>query len=347
MYKVGVFPGKFLPPHRGHLNSIINAATKCERLYVVVSDNSAATLRECNQYNLHLMDMHTRIKWLSMELRGFDHIKVIGLDESDIPEYPHGWDLWALELFETVPEKFDVIFGGEPEYMEQHSHNFPGVTYELYDYQRERYPICATEIRKNPIKHWDYILGSARPHFAKRILITGTESCGKTTITKYLGKIFHTSWTEEVGRYYAERFMGGYEGAYTYKDFEKIAMLQAMEDDKALRTCNKVVFFDTDAVVTQYYLGIYLNGGRSTLLERMYDPYKYDKVLMFYPDVPWVADGQRFLSDQDQRNSLHWKLDAMYRRAYFGDKIVHIEGDYSQRLRKAVEVVEDLLKEDS
>ena len=35
--KVGVMFGKFFPPHRGHLNSIIQASTQVQKLYVVVS----------------------------------------------------------------------------------------------------------------------------------------------------------------------------------------------------------------------------------------------------------------------------------------------------------------------
>jgi len=38
MYNTGVVPGKFFPPHRGHLNQIISAATQCNKVYVVVSE---------------------------------------------------------------------------------------------------------------------------------------------------------------------------------------------------------------------------------------------------------------------------------------------------------------------
>lgn len=57
MYKVGIFSGKFTPPHRGHLNAIINAATKCEKLYVVVSDNPVLTKQLCDESNLQIMNM--------------------------------------------------------------------------------------------------------------------------------------------------------------------------------------------------------------------------------------------------------------------------------------------------
>ena len=113
MYKVGVFPGKFLPPHRGHLNAIINAATQCEKLYVVVSDHPEVTKRACEEAGIRFMDMKLRTKWLSIELQSFDHIEVLMLSEGEILPYPDGYKDWSNLLYETVPESFDVIFGGE------------------------------------------------------------------------------------------------------------------------------------------------------------------------------------------------------------------------------------------
>lgn len=342
MYKVGVFPGKFLPPHRGHLNSIINAATQCEKLYVVVSDHPEENSRLCEVSNLKPIDLKTRAKWLSIELQTFDHIKILMLDETGIPVFPEGWYEWSLLLNKTVPEPFDVIFGGEVAYEEKHKEYFPNIEYKIFDYKRERYPISATLIRQNPLEHWDYILGSARSHFAKRVLLTGTESCGKTTMTKYLGKIYHTSWTEEVGRYYSERELGGNEDVFTIHDFERIAYQQIIEDEYALKTCNRITFFDTDAVVTQYYLGQYLEGAYSESIDRLVDPSKYDVVLLFTPDVKWVPDGLRFLSNSDLRWKLHKQLKQMYLDRGF--KIIEIDGDYHQRLQKTVEIVDSLLR---
>lgn len=43
MYKLGVYFGRFCPPHRGHLYQIIVASTRCEKLIVVISDNKKQT----------------------------------------------------------------------------------------------------------------------------------------------------------------------------------------------------------------------------------------------------------------------------------------------------------------
>jgi len=342
MYKVGVFPGKFMPPHRGHLNSIINAATKSKLLYVVVSDHQELTGRLCDEEGLKIMDLKTRAKWLSVELQGFDHIKVVMLDETWVQEYPYEWTKWSNRLKELIPEEFDVIFGGEIEYKEQYTKNFPNVKYEIFDYNRKKYPISAAEIRKAPYENWDYILGSARPFFTKKILISGTESCMKTTISKYLAKIYHTSWTEEVGRYYSDKYLGGNEDVYTVEDFEKIAYLQRELEYNALKTANKVTFFDTGALVTQFYLDMFLNT-KSDLVDKFIDPNRYDLVLLFKPDVEWVDDGFRRSSGTKVRENLHTKLKNMYIEYGYGSKIIEISGNYNERLNQATTIVDNLL----
>jgi HTH-type transcriptional repressor of NAD biosynthesis genes len=341
MYKTGVFVGKFLPPHRGHLSQIINSATQCETLYVVVCENNSLTERLCRQANIRVMDANLRVKWLSQELQGFNHIKIVMLDESDIPEYPNGWEEWSEKLKVVVGKKIDAIFCGDKEYEKGYNIFFPHSEFKLFDYKRERYPVSATNIRNEPFKYWEYILGSARQFFAKKVLITGTESCGKTTATKYLAKIFYTSWSEEVGRCYANKYLGGNESVYTEEDFGRIAYMQYETDMDALRKANKIVFYDTDAVVTQYYAELYL-GKKVSMVEKFIDPTRYDAVLIFAPTVPWVDDGMRFNGEQSRREELNEKLCKMYRDYDFFNTTV-IYGNYNQRLETCIAIANKLI----
>ena len=212
----------------------------------------------------------------------------------------------------------------------------------LFDPSRSRYPISATEIRHNILGNWHYILGPARPFFAKKVLIAGTESCGKTTLTKCLAKLFNTSWSEEVGRYYAEIYLGGDESIFTDEDFSRMAHLQAEQDYQAMRTANKVCFFDTDAVVTDYYSELYM-GHRNKLVEAYINPDRYDVLLYLMPDVAWVSDGMRLNGDQTRRESLNDHLMHMYEEFGFKDKMLVIRGDYNQRLTAAINVVDNML----
>ena len=343
MYHTGVYFGRFCPPHRGHLYQMIQASTRCDKLVVVISDNRVQTEGICAADNLPTITYQLRKQWIGQMLQDMSHIDVRVLDETDIPEYPDGWTQWSERMREVVPEKIDAFFVGDHETMDMLNHYFPESAVELFDPARSRYPISATDIRKDILNNWHYILGPARPFFAKKVLIAGTESCGKTTLTKCLAKLYNTSWSDEVGRYYAADYLGGDETIYTDADFGRMAYLQAEQDYQAMRTANKVCFFDTDAVVTNYYSELYM-GHRNKQVEGFINPDKYDVLFFLTPDVEWVADGQRLNGDQQRREMLNQRLLDMYREFGFGDKIVFISGDYNQRLTAAIEYVDGMLK---
>ena len=271
---------------------------------------------------------------IKQELQDMPHIQVVKLDESDIPEYPNGWTDWAILMQLAVNEPIDIFFCGEPEY-EANLRKYFTSDVEVFDPLRTTYNISATTVRENPIEHWDHIIGPARPFFAKKVLIAGTESSGKTTLTKALAKLYHTSWSEEVGRDYAKKYLGGDETIFTNNDFARIARQQLEQDYEALRSCNKICFFDTDATITQYYSILYM-GERNMEVEACIDPNKYDVVFLLKPDVEWVSDGQRLNGEQEKREELYQRLKYMYIERGFGDKIVEIGGSYNERLNQIV-----------
>ena len=342
MYQTGVYFGRFLPPHRGHLYQIIEASTKCHNLIVVISDNAVQTRALCEADGLPEISYRLRKQWFSQQVQDMPHIQVRVLDESDIPVYPEGWQEWSKRMREVVGAPIDAFFVGDLSYSETLASYFPEAKVELFDPSRTRYPISATEIRKNILGNWHYILGAARPFFAKKVLIAGTESCGKTTLTKCLAKLYNTSWSEEVGRYYARDYLGNDETIYTDEDFARIAHIQYEQDYHALRSANKVCFFDTDATYTDYFSELYM-GHRNELVEKYIDHTRYDRLFYLMPDVRWVADGQRLNGDEERRRLLNDRLLQMYRDYGFGDKITIISGDYTARLHKAIQLVDELL----
>ncbi|MBR4080894.1 MAG: multifunctional transcriptional regulator/nicotinamide-nucleotide adenylyltransferase/ribosylnicotinamide kinase NadR [Clostridia bacterium] len=343
MYTTGVYFGRFCPPHRGHLYQIIQASTRCEKLIVVISDNRRQTEEICAADGLPTITYQLRKQWLGQQVQDMEHIAVRVLDETDIPAPPAGWMQWSERMRQVVPEGIDAFFVGDEDSAHMLRTYFPESAIELFDPSRTRYPISATDIRRDILNNWHYILGPARPFFARKVLIAGTESCGKTTLTKCLAKLYNTSWSEEVGRYYARDYLGGDETIYTDDDFGRMAYLQAEQDYHAMRTANKVCFFDTDAVVTDYYSELYM-GHRNKMVEAHIDPDKYDALLYLMPDVEWVDDGQRLNGSQERREKLNSHLLDMYEEFGFRDKIIIVSGDYNQRLTKAIEIVDGLLK---
>lgn len=99
MYKVGFYGGKFLPFHRGHLNCIIRAASRCEKLYVVMMYNGEEELEILSHptiFGNENLTPHLRELALRKELNCFPNIEVIAYDSKPADdrakrEGKHGW----------------------------------------------------------------------------------------------------------------------------------------------------------------------------------------------------------------------------------------------------------------
>jgi len=360
----GMFVGKFLPFHRGHLFAILQASTKVDKLYVVISQDRKMMKERCVSHNIKEMPLELITQWLNIEFQAFPHIIIVPVDETGTDPYPHGWVDWArltrVALIKAgvlqrghapqavAPDAVDVdyMFGSENDYdaMIRQLFNY-AIEYVKIDVKREYVDISATRMVEDIYKNWEMLPGVVRPHFVKKVLITGTESCGKTTLTQMLGKNYLTSWSTEIGKDYEKEKLGGYSDNWNVIDFDKIAMLQLEQDDHAYRTANKVSFIDTDAIVTGYYLNMYL-GERSELIEVLSkkEMDKWDLVVLLQPTVPWVQDGTRW--EENKEDKKRWILHKQLKRKYddLGIKYIEIGGDYHHRFNEVIKLVENMLK---
>ena len=81
-----------------------------------------------------------------------------------------------------------------------------------------------------------------------KIVITGAESTGKSTIAHNLAKHFHSIWIPELAREYIEKL----NRKYTYNDIEEIAKKQ-IELEQKLSSEHKYIFFDTWLIITKVW----------------------------------------------------------------------------------------------
>lgn len=163
--KKGVYFGKLMPGHIGHLSQINNASAKVQQLDVIVSEHEEANGALCAEAGIPYISGAQRVEWLKEELKDKPNINVKLLNESNMPIYPNGWDYWTKELQNVAGEPINMFFVGEPEYVTKLNNYFPEAEVVLSD--RTVIDISATKIRNNPIKYMDYILPSARPFFAE------------------------------------------------------------------------------------------------------------------------------------------------------------------------------------
>lgn len=144
---------------------------------------------------------------------------------------------------------------------------------------------------------------SSRPGL-RRIVVSGSESTGKTTLARRLAEWLGTAWVPEHSRRYAES-----KGApLTVLDVEPIARgTLAAEADAAARARGGVLVLDTDLASTLVYARHYYDFHPAWVEAewRARPPALY---LLCHPDVPWVPDGIR---DQPRdRDRLHAALAA-------------------------------------
>lgn len=339
----GVITGKFAPLHSGHIYAITQAATQVDKLYVVLSYDQKF-IDNLPEYLQSKLTLKKRLLWLKRTFQNLDHIKVVYVDESNVPSYPDGVEPWCKIVTKKLAWegcfKVDKWFSSEPEYTWWINKYF-NCDNVIIDSERLSFNISATEIRNNPYDHWQYLPSIVRKEFLLKVCLIGTESCGKSTLTKMLAKLFNTSWVEEYGRTYCEQQMCMDEALLSFDDYGLIASNRYYEELQAEHTANKILFVDTNAFITQYYCNLY-EGCTHPLVDAYIQQEHYDIILHLESDVPWVDDGLRINSDRDKTSKLFTKMLDEYR--IVEDNDYHkISGNYKQRLDQAIQIVNDKL----
>lgn len=174
-----------------------------------------------------------------------------------------------------------------------------------------------------------------------RICIVGTESCGKTSLTKMLAKRHQTSWVEEYGRTYCEQDLCMDEDLLCYEDYGTIAARRYDMEQEAALSANRVLFVDTAAMSTNYFCLLY-EGREHPMVSAYQEREHYDAYIYLTDDVAFVEDGLRKNRNRDNTRFLFEKM--LYANAKrHGSEIFKVSGNYNERLNKAIAIVDELL----
>jgi HTH-type transcriptional regulator, transcriptional repressor of NAD biosynthesis genes len=336
---VGFIGGKFLPLHLGHVYAIVHASSFVDELYVVLSHSEIRDRELCLNTKMKYIPANIRLRWLSQLTRDMPHVKVISIqDDQDNENYD--WAEGAQLINKAIGKPIDYIFSSENEYNDIFKELYPASKHKLIDPQRSHVNISATAIRKNGVfHHWEFIPDFVRPYFIKKVVLVGTESCGKSTLTRNLAKIYNTAYVEEYGRTVCEE-LGGCEGIMMKEDYQKIAYGHKMAEYQAIENANKLVFIDTEAIVTQFYSHLY-NDAQQSVLDEIAKLQDYDLWLFLEPDVKWVNDGWRVHGEETVRdkNNRHLKSLLEKHNIHYHE----LSGGYENRLNHAIEMIQTLL----
>jgi NadR type nicotinamide-nucleotide adenylyltransferase len=167
----------------------------------------------------------------------------------------------------------------------------------------------------------------ARSGRLTRIVVTGSESTGKTLLAQQLAQHYGVPWVAEFARDYA--LLKAI--ALTADDVDAIAAGQIAREDAALRQAQGIVILDTDLVSTlvyaEQYYGAVPSWIASTAKERLADLY-----LLCDIDLPWIADAVR--DAQHQRRQMHDAFSQHLKR--FGARYYVVSGTGPERLSRAI-----------
>ncbi|MFA5888149.1 MAG: AAA family ATPase [Candidatus Nanoarchaeia archaeon] len=313
----GLVIGKFMPPHQGHKYLVDFARNYCDKLTVMVCSIQQEPI-----------EGKLRHEWMK---ESFPDVNVIH-HSAEIPQepkdHPDFWQIWHDAIYKMLPEGADCLFASE-DYGIRLAEVL-GMKYILAT--RDIIPLSGTEIRNNPMKHWDYILPAAKPYFLKRVCIFGPESTGKTTIAKNLAAYFKTIAVPE----YARGLLDLKGGKCDYEDIELIARGQIASEDALARQANRILFCDTDILTTEIWSDILFGKCPQWIKNTKRD---YDLYLLLDTNVPFVPDSQRYLPDSRQL-SLERCIQELEKK---GKKYVIISGNWEERLEKAKQEAEKLI----
>ncbi|MDB4908984.1 MAG: hypothetical protein JWO05_3768 [Gemmatimonadetes bacterium] len=173
-----------------------------------------------------------------------------------------------------------------------------------------------------------------------RIVLIGSESTGKSTLTSQLASHFGAPWSVEFVRDYAAKKVAplgiGDHGpiARGQAALEDAAVAQAVKGDAAL------VFHDTDLLSTvvycRHYFGRCPEWIESLAAERVADLY-----LLCDIDIEWIADPAR--DRGDRRSEMHDLFEAVL--VEFDADYEVVKGEDDERLKQAIALVDEFLEE--
>jgi NadR type nicotinamide-nucleotide adenylyltransferase len=122
----------------------------------------------------------------------------------------------------------------------------------------------------------------------KKIAITGPECTGKSTLSKQLAEHFNTVYVEEYARKYIDKL----NRPYHQEDILEIAKGQKKREEKKQKQANKILFSDTELIVTKIWSEVKYQNCHPWILEQI-DNQDYDLYLLCNIDLTWKEDPQR------------------------------------------------------
>lgn len=316
--------GKFMPFHKGHEAMINFALTVCDELTVLVC---------CS--NKEEMPASLRISWIEETFAGNRkiNIQLLEYDESFLPNTSVTSAtvsaLWA-EKFKDLLPGHKVLVTSEP--YGNLVADFMGIEHIPFNIGRDLVPVAASKIREDYKAYWNFLPASVKKHYITKVVLLGTESTGKTTLTSRLAAHFNAGSVLEAGR-----DLIADSNEFTLDDLYAVARAHADAINRASVADKPLVFIDTDIYITLSY-GEFAFNEVLEIDDEIFTANKATLYLYLNNDVPYFQDGTRLSeADRNQLDFSHrWILEK------YGVRYEEISGNWDERFEQAVKLVNEL-----
>lgn len=356
---IGVCFGGYCPLHQGHLDLIMRAKKENDICYVIVCGYDGEERGE--SVGLPLRRRISLVKQMFIKDEQIMVVSVndteLGIDESMSDS---NWDTWLWHVTKKLIKEGQLYnkftwYVGEKEYKDsltERINKFWKINEVVY-VDRNINPINATMIRQNPIKYWHKIAKPFRPYFSTNILITGTASEGKSTLTRDIASYFGLPYSEEYGRTYMAMYCKN-DTDLTINDFQEFLIEQIRDTKKKIESCgnNGIVISDTDNLVTLMYAKAYVEDNDIDLTQKDYDillsfaknlkrGITWDKIFLLPPKNAFVDDGCRYMKQAsiEERTKNYNTLVSLLKEFGWWDKVEILNGNYLENFEKVRDYV--------
>jgi len=163
-----------------------------------------------------------------------------------------------------------------------------------------------------------------------KIVITGPESTGKSSLAAALAKHYNSIWLPE----YAREYIDSLQREYTAKDIENIAMEQIRREKELLNYADRFLFCDTDPLVCHIWYKVKY-GEESKTISKLLKEANYDLILLCDIDIEWAYDPMREHPDKRE-----WLFEMYGSELKTFNKESHlISGQNDNRIQMAVDII--------
>ena len=158
-YKTGMYGGKFMPFHRGHLHCLQVAAAECDTVYLILFYGGEQEEEILNIYCRDYLKVGDRKAKVIEVASWFDNVVPIFIDVSACRK-EDGTEDWDAEtpLVLMAAGQLDAVYGSEPSYAHYFKRAYPGAVYRCLDPERKEFNISATKIRENEELYKEWIV---------------------------------------------------------------------------------------------------------------------------------------------------------------------------------------------